>query len=241
MSSCRIAAFGAPLLFDPGERWNYGIGIDWAGRILEAVSGKKLGAYLEENLFAPLGMKDTAFRIRPAMRERLAKVHQRGEGGGLVPIELEIPQEPEVEMGGGGMYSTAADYLRFVRMILNRGEANGHQVLKPETVDQMARNHMGGTRVTALRTVNPARSNDAEFFPGAAKSWGLSFQVNEESAPTGRAAGTLMWAGLSNCYFWIDPASGIGGVFLTQVLPFCDRKALPLYYDFEKAVYQSLN
>lgn len=241
MSTCREAAFAAPLLFDPGERWNYSIGIDWAGRVLAAVSGKKLGAYLEENLLAPLGMKDTGFRITAAMRERLAKVHLRGEDGALAVTDLQIEQAPEIEMGGGGMYSSAADYLKFVRMFLNRGKANGHQVLKPETVDLMARNHMGATRVTLLRSVIPQRSLDAEFFPGVAKSWGLSFQINEEKAPTGRPAGGLMWAGLSNCYFWIDPASGVGGVFLSQVLPFCDRKALPLYYDFEKAVYQSLN
>jgi CubicO group peptidase (beta-lactamase class C family) len=241
MSSCRKAAFAAPLLFDPGERWNYGIGIDWAGRTLEAVSGKKLGAYLEEELFAPLGMDDTAFRITPAMRQRLAKVHQRGEDGALAVIDLEIQQEPEVEMGGGGLYSTAADYLKFVRMILNRGRAGGRQVLRPETVDLMARNQMGAARVAMLRTANPQRSNDAEFFPDVEKGWGLSFQVNLERAPTGRAAGGLMWAGLGNCYFWIDPAGGAGGVFLTQILPFCDRKALPLYYDFEKTVCQSLN
>jgi methyl acetate hydrolase len=241
MSSCRRAAFAAPLLFDPGERWNYGIGIDWAGRTLEAVSGKKLGAYLREELFAPLGMNDTAFRITPAMRQRLAKVHQRGDDGALAVTDLEIQQEPEVEMGGGGLYSTAADYLKFVRMVLNRGRAGGRQLLRPETVDQMARNQMGTARVTMLRTAIPQRSNDAEFFPGVEKGWGLSFQVNLERAPTGRAAGGLMWAGLGNCYFWIDPAGGAGGVFLTQILPFCDRKALPLYYDFEKTVYRNLN
>jgi CubicO group peptidase (beta-lactamase class C family) len=126
-------------------------------------------------------------------------------------------------------------------MILNRGRAGGRQVLRPETVDLMTRNQMGATRVTKLKSINPQRSNDAEFFPGTAKGWGLSFQVNLERVPTGRAAGGLMWAGLSNCYNWIDPASGVGGVYLTQILPFCDRKSLSLYYDFEKAVYQSLN
>jgi CubicO group peptidase (beta-lactamase class C family) len=240
-STGRIAALGTPLLFDPGERWNYGINIDWACRIVEAVSGKKLGAYLKENLFAPLGMNDTAFKITPAMRARLAKLHQRGDDGALVPIDLEVPQEPEFEGGGGGLYSTAGDYLKFVRMILNRGKANDQQVLKPETVDLMARNHMGNTRVTMLKSAIPQRSNDAEFFPGMPKGWGLSFQINNETAPTGRAAGGLMWGGLSNCYFWIDPATGVGGVYLTQILPFCDRKSLPLYYEFEKTVYQTLN
>ncbi len=236
--SCEHAALTTPLLFDPGEKWYYGINIDWAGKMVEAVSGQKLGAYLQQNLFAPLGMTSTAFKITPAMRARVAKIHQRGDDDTLEPqMELEIPQEPQFEMGGGGLYSTAGDYLQFVRMILNRGKAGGNQVLKPETVDLMTRNNMGDSRVTLLRTAAAPLSNDAEFFPGLHKSWGLSFQINEEKAPTGRPAGGLMWAGLANSYYWIDPTNGIGGVYLTQILPFADKKSLPLYYEFESAFY----
>ncbi len=236
--SCQNAALKTPLLFDPGERWYYGINIDWAGKMVEAVSGKRLGAYLQENLFAPLGMSSTAFKITPAMRERLAKIHQRGDDDALTPqLDLEIPQDAEFDMGGGGLYSTAGDYLKFVRMILNRGKANGSQVLRPETVDQMSRNNMGESRVSLLKTAAPALSNDAEFFPGISKTWGLTFQINDETAPTGRPAGGLMWAGLANSYYWIDPKTGIGGVYLTQVLPFADKKALALYYAFETAFY----
>lgn len=237
--SCQNAALTTPLLFDPGTSWYYGINIDWAGKIVEAVSGKKLGAYLRENLFEPLGMTDTAFKISDAMRARLAKIHQRGDDGKLAPqMELEIPQEPEFEMGGGGLYGTAGDYLKFVRMILNRGKANGRQVLKPETVDQMCANNMGATRVRVLKTAMPPLSKDAEFFPGMAKSWGLGFQRNEARSPTGMPAGTLMWAGLANTFYWIDPSSGIGGVYLSQVLPFVDDKAVKPYLDFQTAAYQ---
>jgi len=236
--SCQNAALTTPLLFDPGDRWYYGINIDWAGKMVEAASGQKLGAYLQKNIFDPLGMTSTAFKITPDMRARIAKIHQRGDNDALEPqLELEIPQEPEFEMGGGGLYSTARDYLQFVRMILNRGKAGGAQVLKPETVDLMSRNNMGDSRVTLLTTAAPPLSNDAEFFPGVSKSWGLSFQINEEKAPTGRPAGGLMWAGLANSYYWIDPSTGIGGVYLTQILPFADKKSLPLYYDFEAAFY----
>lgn len=239
--SCQNVALTTPLLFDPGERWFYGINIDWAGKMVEAASGKQLGTYLDENLFGPLGMTSTAFKITPSMRGRLAKIHQRDDKDALSPqMELEIPQEPEFQMGGGGLYGTAGDYVKFLRMILNRGKADGKQLLKPETVDQMTSNNMGDARVTALPTAAPPLSNDAEFFPGVPKSWGLSFQINEAPVPTGRPAGGLMWAGLANSYFWIDPKNGIGGVYLTQVLPFADKKSLPLYYDFEKAVYQSL-
>jgi methyl acetate hydrolase len=236
--TCQNVALTTPLLFDPGERWDYGINIDWAGKMVEAVSGKRLGAYMAENLFTPLGMTSTAFKITPDMRARLAKIHQRDDKDAFTPLmDLEIPQEPEFEMGGGGLYSTAGDYLRFVRMILNRGKAGSAEVLKPETVDLMSKNNMGNIRVGLLKTAAPPLSNDAEFFPGVAKSWGLSFQINEEKAPTGRPAGGLMWAGLANSYYWIDHATGIGGVYLTQVLPFADKKSLPLYYEFEKAFY----
>lgn len=240
ITSCENAALKTPLLFDPGERWFYGINLDWAGKVVEAVSGRKLGAYLAENLFGPLGMSSTGFKITPAMRARLAKIHQRDDKGALTPVELEIPQEPQFEMGGGGLYGTAGDYLKFVQMILNRGKADGKELLKPETVDRMTRNQMGATRVTMLKTAIPALSHDAEFLPGVPKSWGLSFQINEAPAPTGRPAGGLMWAGLANSYFWIDLKNGVGGVYLTQILPFADRKSLPLYYDFESAVYRSL-
>ncbi|MBI4270385.1 MAG: beta-lactamase family protein [Candidatus Rokubacteria bacterium] len=237
--SCQNAALTTPLLFDPGTRWLYGINIDWAGKLVEAASGVKLGAYLKDNVFGLLGINDTAFKISASMRQRLAKIHQRGDDGSLAPqMELEIPQEPEFEMGGGGLYGTASDYLKFVRMILNRGKANGKQVLKPETVDQMCANNMGGLRVQVLKTVMPTLSHDAEFFPGMQKSWGLAFQRNEAKAPTGLPAGSLMWAGLANTFYWIDPSSGIGGVYLSQVLPFIDVKSFPLFLEFQKAAYQ---
>ena len=238
--TCEIAALTTPLLFDPGDGWDYGINIDWAGKMVETVSGRTLGQYLREHFFEPLGMNDTAFRITDSMRARLAKIHQRGDDGSLEPqMELEIPQEPEFEMGGGGLYGTVGDYLRFIRMILNRGRANGERVLRPETVDMMSRNQMGEIRVGELKTAIPPLSNNAEFFPGMPKSWGLSFMINDEVAPTGRSAGSLGWAGLANSFFWIDPAKGIGGAYLTQVLPFIDEKAFPLYIAFESAAYDA--
>ncbi len=238
--SCTNAALTTPLIADPGTRWEYGTGIDFAGKMVEAVSGQKLGDYMTEHLFQPLGMDDTAFKIRPDMRERLAKVHQRGADGALTPIDFEIPQEPEFQMGGGGLYSTAGDYLKFVQMMLNGGKGNGERVFKPETVALMSKNAMGKLRVRKLAPAIPPLSNDAQFFPGVPMSWGLSFMINETKAPTGRSAGSLAWAGLANSYYWIDQKKGVGGVFLSQVLPFADVKALPLFYGFEKQVYQSL-
>jgi CubicO group peptidase (beta-lactamase class C family) len=241
ITGCENKALTTPLTFDPGERWDYGINIDWAGKMVEAASGKKLGQYLKDNVLGPLGMDSTAFAISPDMRGRLAKIHHRGADGSLTPdMELEIPQQPEFEMGGGGLYGTAGDYLRFVRMMLNQGKSDrGEQVLKPETVEQMSKNAMGDCKVCLLKTAMAPLSNDAEFFPGIDKQWGLSFMINNAPAPTGRSAGSLAWAGLANTYYWIDQQKGVGGVYATQVLPFADVKSLPLYLAFEKAVYDA--
>ncbi len=240
ITTCEDAALTTPLLFDPGTDWDYGINIDWAGKMVEAVSGRKLGAYLAAEVFEPLGMASTAFRITEKMRARLARIHQRGEAGFEV-LDLEIPQAPEFEMGGGGLYATLGDYARFLRMILNKGEGEWGRVLKPETVEAMSRNQMGDKRVRALKTAAPTLSNDAEFFPGMPKTWGLSFMINTETAPTGRTAGSLAWAGLANSYYWIDPVKGIAGAYATQILPFVDETSLPLFLDFETAVYDSLD
>lgn len=239
ITGCENKALTTPLLFDPGDRWDYGINIDWAGKMVEAASGKTLGQYFRDELLGPLGMDSTGFFITPTMRARLAKIHHRGPDGTLAPdLALELPQQPEFEMGGGGLYSTAGDYLKFVRMMLNEGRSDrGRAVLKPETAALMSKNAMGATKVTLLKTVAPPLSNDAEFFPGMDKQWGLSFMINNAQAPTGRSAGSLAWAGLANTYFWIDQKKGVGGVYVTQILPFADTKSLPLFYAFEKAVY----
>ena len=237
--SCQNKALTTPLLFDPGDRWFYGINIDWAGKMVEAASGKKLGQYMHDHLLGPLGMDSTAFRITDSMRKRLAKIHHRGPDGALqADTALELPQEPEFEMGGGGLYSTAGDYLKFVRMMLNHGKSDkGEVVLKPATVAEMSKNAMGDLKVCALPTAAPPFSLDAEFFPGMDKQWGLSFMINNEEAPTGRSPGSLAWAGLANTYYWIDQKKGVGGVYITQILPFVDTKSLPLFFAFESAVY----
>ena len=234
------AALGTPLMFDPGTRWEYGINIDWAGLMIEAASGQKLGAYLADNVLGPLAMNGTGIKITEEMESRLAVVHQRGDGG-LDPMpDFRMVQDPEVEAGGGGLYSTVGDYGAFTRMILNKGTGNGNQLLRPETVEMMSVNQMGDCRVVALKSYAPKMSLDAEFFPGVEKTWGLGFMINERDAPTGRPAGSLAWAGLGNSYFWIDPQNGVAGIYATQILPFVDEKSLPLFLDFETAVYDSL-
>lgn len=234
---CQNAALNLPLVFDPGENWEYGISIDWAGKAVEAVSGQTLAKYMHDNICSPLGMADTAFKIGAEQRGRLAKIHARTPDG-LVSTDMEIPQDPEFHMGGGGLYATVGDYLKFAQMILHGGTFNGAQVLKPETVAVMSRNAMGDVVCNPMKTAVPAATNDVDFVAGM--KWGLSFLINPEPLPTGRSAGSLAWAGLANSYYWIDPKRGVAGVYATQLLPFFDAKAVQAFEGFETAVYASL-
>ena len=234
------AALMTPLLFDPGERWEYGSNIDWCGQVVEAVRGKRLGEVFQERIFAPLGMKDSSFTLTPSMRSRLADIHARGVDGSLTPMNFVLPQEPEIHMGGHGLYGTIGDYMRFIRCWLNDGAGENGRVLKAETVRMAEKNGLGDKKIGMLPGVIPSLSNDAEFFPGLSKSWALTFMVNDTAAPTGRPAGALGWAGLANLFYWIDRQNGIGGFWATQILPFADAVSFGGYMDFETAAYASL-
>jgi CubicO group peptidase (beta-lactamase class C family) len=237
--SGRNSALNMPLVCDPGDRWEYGIGIDWAGKAIERISGKVLQSYFDENLFRPLGMNNTGFELTGERRNHLAAIHARRDDGSLEQITFDLPQEPEFQQGGSGLYGTAEDYLAFQRMFLREGRSGNVEVLRPETVRLMGRNHIGRSQVKMLKRSMPF-SNDAEFFPGAEKKWGLAFMLNTEPVPGGRSANSLAWAGLANTYCWIDPVKKVAGVFLTQILPFFDAKAVDLFYQFERATYASL-
>ncbi|WP_044496090.1 serine hydrolase domain-containing protein [Nesterenkonia massiliensis] len=229
-----------PLLFDPGERWEYGSNIDWVGQVVEAVAGTSLEEYMAENIFSPLGMSSTSFLLNSLGRDRLARMHHRLEDGTLEAGDFVLP-EPEVHMGGHGLYSTVGDYLRFIRMWLNDGAADsGEPVLSPETVRYAEQNHLGDLKIKGLPGVKPELSNDAEFFPGEPKSWALTFMYNDQTAPTGRPAGSLAWAGLANLYYWIDRKTGIGGYWATQILPFVDPGSVGGYLQWETEVYSAL-
>ncbi len=230
-----------PLVFDPGTRWNYGINTDVVGLAVEAVSGQRLHHYIRDHVAAPLGMADTTFVLNDAQRARLTRCHTRQADGSLAVMEWPVGNEPGYCMGGGGICSTAGDYLRFVRMILNGGALDGKRILKPETVALMAQNQMGALDMLPMTSGDPVRSLDFEVFPGIQKKWGLGFLINTKPSPTGgRSAGSLAWAGLGNTYFWIDPARRVAGVILMQILPFGDPEALGLLDRFERAVYASV-
>ena len=230
-----------PLMFDPGERWEYGTSIDWVGRIVETVSEQRLDNYFREHIFEPLGMPDTGFVISAEQRTREASVHKRKPDGTLEAEPLGKPSVPTKFSGGGGIYSTAPDYLTLARMLLNGGSLNGTRILRPETVALMNRNQTGEIETGRLKTVAPSLSNDVDFFPGMHLRWGLGYMITMGAVPGGRSAGSLTWAGLLNTYYWIDPAKRVAAVFMTQVLPFADHHALRVYRDFERGVYRAVS
>jgi len=241
VTTCKNDALKTPLMTDPGTRWEYGINIDFVGKAVEAASGKRLDAYLRDHLFTPLGMSDTSFKIRAAQRQRLVCVHQRNKDGSLSTIPFELEQDPEFHMGGGGLYGTAGDYIKFTRMILNKGRGNGQQLLKPETVAQMGQNHIGELTMGKMTSAIAFVTNDVDLYPDIVKKWGLSFMINTATTPEGRSAGSLAWAGLANTYYWIDPALDVAGVILMQLFPFADKKCLEAFAGFERGVYAGLD
>jgi CubicO group peptidase (beta-lactamase class C family) len=233
----KTVTLGTPVVFEPGERFEYGINIDWVGKIVEHLSGQSLDDYFREHILDPLGMHDTGFLLRPEQRSRLAGLHERQSDGSFQVIAIEEPQQPEFFEGGGGLYSTGTDYLRFLRMLLGAGQLDGVRVLRPETVAEMGQNQIGDLSVGRLTTVMPASSNDVEFFPGMDKKWGLACMITTEDAPTGRSAGSLAWGGLANTYYWIDPTGRVTGLLMTQILPFADACVLDLFERFERGIY----
>ncbi|ANV98964.1 serine hydrolase domain-containing protein [Bradyrhizobium icense] len=241
ITTCLNAALKTPIMSEPGTRWEYGTNIDFVGKAVEAVTGTRLDAYLRDNMLTPLGMNDTAFKITDSMRQRLVGMHARGEDGSLAPMPFELEQNPEFHMGGGGLYGTAGDYIKFTQMILNKGRGNGNQLLKPETVALMSQNNIGELTMGKMVTVAPIYTNDVDLYPDMVKKWGLSFLINTAKTPEGRSAGSLAWAGLANTYFWIDPARDVAGVILMQLLPFADARCLEAFAGFERGVYAGLD
>ena len=232
--------FGGPLLFEPGERWHYSTSTDVVGRLVEVISGQKLEEYFRQHIFAPLKMADTSYNVPPEKGARLVAAQQgageRMEGA----VVLQWPQPGltiAAPVGGGGLASTASDYGRFMRMLLNRGVLDGARVAKAETVALMGQNHIGTLGVPALKAALP-RSADFTFIADGRDKFGLGFLITSDPVAGKRSPGSLSWGGINNTYFWVDQERGIAGVILMQYLPFADAKALAVHEAFERAVYQ---
>src|SRR6267143_6840521 len=241
IATLRNAAFDAPLEFDPGDRWEYGISMDWVGKLVEEVSDQSLEIYFRENIFQPLGMKDSGFLIGTEQKRRVATFHNRRADGGLESVPFEMPQRPEFFMGGGGAFSTPRDYMTFLQALLNGGTLHGVRILRPETVAMMMQNQIGELNVQKMRSAQPPYSRSFDQFPEQPHKWGLSFDINMQPGPNGRSAGSISWAGLLNCYFWLDPVTKVTGALFTQVLlPFFDERVVALYGEFERGLYAGL-
>ena len=224
------------LLFDPGDRWEYGLSTDLVGQAVEAVSGVDLAGYFGKHIFGPLGMTRTGFFPD---QSRLASMHARTPDGGVtqIPSMVALLAGGEFLSGGGGLVGTGSDYMRFLRTILNGGELDGARVLRAETVAEMSRNQIGDLRAGQLGSVVESMIVPFDLFPDMRPGWGLGFLINPQPVPGGRAAGSLAWAGLANTHFWIDPVSDRAGLVLTQLFPFGDQRLMQLLASFERAVY----
>ena len=228
----------APLSFDPGTQWRYGTSMDWTGRLVEAVSGKTLEAYFQEEILQPLAMKDTSFIVPEEKFERVVSLYSRDESGLLKEQPRKKLTPPKSFNGGGGLYSTPEDYVRFMQMILRRGKGTGSvRILRGATVDLMATNHVGQLSAGKLKSVKPTYSADMDVHPGHTDGFGYGFLINAQDYDGGRAAGSLAWAGIDNTFFWIDPHRRTCAVIMMQFLPFCDKEAIAVLRDFEHGVY----
>ena len=231
-----------PLMFEPGARWQYGQGVDMAGKLVEAISGMSLEDYFQAKILGPLEMHDTSYILQPAKFDRLVGRWERPNGvGELKPSPRVQPPVPKTFNGGGGLYSTAPDYIKFTQMILGKGRGiNGAVVLQPKTVASMEVNQIGGLGAGKMKSSRPETSSDVDIQPGFTEKWGLGFLINTTAYQGGRAAGSLAWAGINNTFYWIDPKTGISGVIMMQFLPFVDKEAVGMLGDFERSVYASL-
>ena len=230
-----------PLLFDPGTQWVYGTSTDMLGKIVEKISGETLDGYFRAHILGPLQMNDTGYNVPAEKQARIVNLHQRGADGMLVEQPRKRPAVATRFGGGGGLYSTAGDYLRFLRMLLNGGELDGARILSRESVALMGQNQIGAVGVRALKTAQSDHSADLTYIDDGRDKWGLGFMITARHVDGKRSAGSLSWGGLFNTYFWLDPARGVAGVILLQFLPFSDPQALALYTAFEREVYRMID
>ena len=228
------ASLSYPLMYDPGERWGYGPSIDWLGQVVEALDGRTMDQFCHEEIFDPLGMKNTGFEP-DAMLDRLAGVQARGEDGKFGPFDLAPPPQPEVYGMGHCLYSTAPDYIRFLRMILNGGELDGHRILSETAFAAMLEDQMEGKTFQRMETVVPPVTADVVLPEGTTHSFAAV--RSEADVPGRRKAGSQSWAGVCNTHYWVDPASDVAAVIFTQSLPFVEEPYMRTYEAFETAVY----
>ncbi len=234
------ASLACPLAFDPGDRWQYGPGVDWLGLVIEALDGRSIDLFCSQEIFEPLGMNDTSFELTSKLVDRLVPAFGRSSEGSFTgaPINVDPPPHPEFYGMGHALYSTANDYMRFLRMWLNRGQLEGVRMLSENTVGSFLENHIGPLRLQKLHTALPIAVEDLVMLPNYSKSHSLGFARMEENIPGMRSKGSQFWGGVLNTHFWFDPERDLAAVLMTQLLPFLDPEFMVLLTDFEQAVYR---
>ena len=232
--------FTAPMVNDPGVKFEYGISTDWLGRIVERVSGQSLDAYLDDHIFKPLSMHHTTFSVPRARQAELAPTHVRGEGGSWVPLEAGADEAPEYCSAGSGLYSTPLDYLSFQRMLLGGGVHGDVTIVRPATIESLFMNQLDGLRLPSrMVSLEPAATADLGFATGS--RWSLGLLLNSRRLPGLRAAGSGGWFGATNTHFWADPSSGLTGAIYMQCMPLMASGALRTSVNFERALYASIS
>jgi len=246
-----------PLTFQPGEGWQYGVNIDFAGLALERKTGMSLNDYCLKNIYEPLGLKNITMFPNEDMKKRLASMHQRNQDGSLVerdhlllkPLKASSNEIGGIlNSGGAGAFATPSDYAQIIATLLNDGKSakTGVQLLKKETVDLMFTNQISQFPEFGRQGIPAAKPELTNAIPDIypvegkpPQGWGLTFMLSN-GGPTGRSKSTGFWAGLPNCWWWCDREKGVGGIVCSQILPFGDPKVLGLWFDVETQIYKAL-
>ncbi|NBS29294.1 MAG: class A beta-lactamase-related serine hydrolase [Actinobacteria bacterium] len=227
-----------PLVFQPGTEWNYGVSTDVLGRVVEVASGLDLEEYFQQRILGPLGMVDTSFYIDDENRKsRLAELyvpHPETGAAMRAPDVLRRPDRPAMLSGGGGLYGTAADYLRFCQMILNGGVLDGERVIGRHTLSYMGQNHLPGN-VDLEAIGRPLFAESA--FVGVGFGLGFSVVIDAAASKVPSTVGEMAWGGAASTAFWVDPREDLAVVFLTQLMP---SSTHPIRPELKQLVYQGL-
>ena len=228
-----------PLLFSPGTEWSYSVASDVCGHLVELISGERFDHFLQNRILAPLGMVDTGFSVPDEQIDRFAACYLPTAGrDGMVlfdsPKESSYRSHPVLFSGGGGLVSTASDYLRFCTMLLNGGELDGTRVLGRKTVDYMTSNHLaGGTDLAGMG--QPVFTETS--YEGIGVGLGFSVMLDPARAAVIGSPGEYGWGGAASTMFWIDPAEELIAMFLTQLVP---SSTYPVRPQMKALTYQAL-
>ena len=240
LASDNDAFLAAPLIFQPGENWEYGINIDWAGRIVEKISGVDLNEYVKANIFRRLGMEHTSFSINDLNADALVPLSLRDDDGNLSDVSELMPNVTDGPyLGGGGLYSNVGDYMKFMRMMLRNGQGPNEEILPDDVARDMFVNQIGDMQVGYMPSQNPMLAKSHGWFEGTSMKWGYGLMVNETEVAGRRSAGAGAWSGLYNTFFSIDPARETACVIMMQMLPVYNEAALAVFDTFERAVYSN--